>query len=329
MKTARMLGNCKVEIIDVPEPTPAENEVLVKVTASALCGSEMGALRSENPLETNVGHEVSGIIADPNGHPEWKAGDRVGVFTLQGCGDCRWCREGKDTYCADVATVEATHSEYVTSRANALVKLPDDVSNALAVLLCGDGLGVPYSATIRAGVQPGQVTCVTGCGPIGLGHVLLQAHLGAKPIAIEPTEARREFAKELGAWQVIDPTATDDLVGLLRSFCDGLGPDAWFECSGRQEALDWALDGVKPGGTIAQIGGGALNLNPSGLMTRNLTLFSTWVCHPGWYPDMLATCRNGLDIERLVTMKTSFENAQEAYSRFEQGLEGKVILNWD
>ena len=321
MKTVRMLGNRKVEVVDVPEPTPAENEVLVKVTASALCGSEMGGYHGPDAMETNGGHEVSGVIADPNGHPQWKEGDRVGVFTLQGCGDCHWCRQGKDTYCADIAIVSPTHSEYVTSRANAMVKLPDDVSNTLAALICGDGLGVPYSATVRAGVKSGQVTCVSGCGPIGLGHVMVQKHLGAWPIAIEPSETRRQFAKELGAWKVIDPTTTDDMVATLKDLPGGLGPDLWFEASGRQEALDWALSAIKPGGII--------NLNPSGLMTRNLTVFSTWVCHPGWYPEMLAACRSGLQMERLVTLETSYENAQEAYDRFDQGLEAKVILNWE
>ena len=60
-----------------------------------------------------------------------------------------------------------------------------------------------------------------------------------------------------------------------------------------------------------------------------MTIFGNWVSHPGWFPDMLAMYRNGLDIERLVTWETSFENAQEAYAGLEEGVQGKVILNWE
>ncbi len=329
MKAVRILGNKQVEIAEFPMPKPDENEVLVKVTASGVCGGEMHAFRGENAMDMNPGHEVSGIIADPNGHAQWEEGDRVGIFTLQGCGKCRWCRQGRDTFCAEVGTPSACHSQYITSRANAMVKLPDDVSAAVAVLLCGDGLGVPYGGTTRAGVRPGDVTCVFGCGPVGLGMVLVQRYLGAWPIAVEPVAARRELATRMGAWQTIDPTATDDLTGLLKELTDGVGPDACFECSGRQDTLDCAIDATKPEGIICQVGHGPQSLDPQKLIIkRNMTIFGNWVSHPGWYPDMLAMYRNGLDIERLMTMETSFENAQEAYAGLEQGLEGKVILHW-
>ncbi|HJN18352.1 MAG TPA: zinc-binding dehydrogenase, partial [Armatimonadota bacterium] len=272
MKAVHILGNKQVEIAEYPMPVPAENEVLVKVTASGVCGGEMHSFRGENAMDMNGGHEVSGIIADPNGHAQWEEGDRVGVFTLQGCGKCRWCRRGSDTFCAEVGTPSATHAQYITSRANAMVKLPDDVSAAVAVLLCGDGLGVPYGGTTRAGVGPGDVTCVFGCGPVGLGMVLVQKYLGAWPIAVEPIAKRRELAQRMGAWQTIDPTTTDDLVATLKDLTDGIGPDACFECSGRQDTLDCAVDATKPEGIICQVGHGPQTLDPQKLiMKRNMT----------------------------------------------------------
>jgi threonine dehydrogenase-like Zn-dependent dehydrogenase len=329
MKAVHILGNSKVEIAEYPMPEPKDNQVLVKVTASGICGGEMHGFRGEKAMDMNGGHEVAGIIADPNGHPQWEEGDRVGVFTLQGCGKCRWCRQGRDTFCAEVGTPSATHAEYITSRANAMVKLPDDVSFPVAVLLCGDGLGVPYGGTTRAGVQPCDVTCVFGCGPVGLGMVLVQRFLGAWPIAVEPIEHRRKLALKMGAWQTIDPTAEEDMVARLKEMTDGIGPDKCFEASGRQETLDWAIDATKPEGIICQVGHGKQSLDPQKLIIkRNMTIFGNWVSHPGWYPDMLAMYRNGLDIPRLVTLKTSYENAQEAYWRLSEGLEGKVILLW-
>lgn len=330
MKAVHLLGRGRVEIAEYPLPQPQADQVLVKVVASGICGGEMHGFRGPEPLAMNQGHEVSGIVADPNGHPQWQEGDRVGVFTLQGCGKCRWCRRGQDTFCAEVGGPSPAHAEYVVSRAHSLVKLPEDVSCSAAVLLCGDGLGVPFGATRRAGVRRGDVTCVFGCGPVGLGMVLVQAHLGAFPIAVEPIAHRRRLALKMGAWQTLDPTAEEDMVARMKEMTDGIGPDQCFEAAGRQDTLDWALDATKPEGVIVQVGHGPQRLDPQRLIVRrNLTLMGNWVAHPGWFPEMLALYRAGLDLERLITLETSFENAPEAYQRLSEGQEGKVILRWD
>ena len=330
MKAVHILGGGKVEIAEYPMPEPKENEVLVKVTASGVCGSEMGWVRGDNAMEMNAGHEVAGIVADPNGHPQWEEGDRVGVFTLQGCGKCRWCRAGQDTFCAEVGTPSATHAQYITSKANAMVKLPDDVSFPVAVLLCGDGLGVPYGASMRAGVERGLVTCVFGCGPVGLGMALLQAHLGAHVIAVEPSAPRRDLAMKMGAWQTIDPTAESDMVAKLKDMTDGIGPDKCFECAGRQDTLDIALDATRPEGVIVIVGGGKQSVDPQKLVIkRNMTMMGNWVAHPGWYPAMLEMYRDGLDIERLITATLSFEQAQEAYDEMLAATSGKIMLLWE
>jgi threonine dehydrogenase-like Zn-dependent dehydrogenase len=329
MEAVHILGNKRLEIGEFPRPTPREDQVLVRVMASGICGGEMHGFRGPEPQGMNGGHEVAGVIADPNRHPQWEEGDRVGVFVLQGCGKCRWCRQGKDTFCAEVGGGSPTHAEYCTARANALAKLPEDVSFPQAVMLCGDGLGVPYGSSIRAGVERGDVTCVFGCGPVGLGMVLVQSYLGAWPIAVEPVEHRRMLALKMGAWQTLDPNAETDMVARLKEMTDGIGPSACFEASGRQDTLDWAIDATMPEGVIVQVGHGKQSLDPQRLIVkRNLTIMGNWVAHPGWYPDMLGMVRCGLDLSRLITLETSYENAQDAFSRLEQGLEGKVMLLW-
>ena len=330
MRAVHLLGNGKVQIDEYPMPVPNENQVLVKVTASGVCGSEMGAVRSENGMDSNGGHEVAGVIADPNGHAQWEEGDRVGVFTLQGCGKCRWCRIGKDTFCAEVGTPSATHSQYTLSKAASMVKLPEDISFPVAVLLCGDGLGVPYGATVRSGLEAGEITCVFGCGPVGLGMVLVQAFLGAKVIAVEASKARRDLAMKMGAWQTIDPTATDDMVGLLKDMTDGWGVDKVYECAGRQETLDVAMDATKPEGIIVCVGHGKQSIDPQKLIIkRNMRMMGNWVAHPAWYGEMLRMYRNGLDVERLITGIFPFEDVQAAYDGMIDQTAGKVILSWE
>jgi threonine dehydrogenase-like Zn-dependent dehydrogenase len=329
MLTVKLLGNKRLEVGEAPDPKPAPDEVLIQVKASGICGGEMHGFRAEKGSGGNGGHEVAGVVADPNGHPQWAAGDEVVIFTLQGCGKCRWCRQGKDTFCKEVKIPRATHSQYTTSRATAMVKRPADIPFPLAVLLGGDGLGVPMGATWKAGVKPGDVTCVIGCGPVGLGMVMCQAYLGAKVIAVEPNPARRALALKLGAWQTLDPTAVPDPAQALRDMTEGVGPEKVFEASGRQESVDLYMNATAPEGVVVIVGHGKQQLDPQKLIIkRNLTVMGNWICHPALYPRMLSFARSGLEPQRLITGVYPYAQAQTAFERCEAGLEAKAILEW-
>lgn len=329
MQAVHFLGNGKVAIEEFPVPQPDEDQVLLRVMASGICGSELHSVRSEQGNAMNSGHEVCGVIEDPNGHPQWQKGDRVCVFTLQGCGVCQWCLQGKDTFCNNLKFMSPTHSQFCTSRARAMVKLPDDVPFEVGVLLGADGLGVPYGATMRAGVQCGDITCVFGCGPVGLGNVLVQSFLGAHVIAVEPSAARRDLALKLGAWQVLDPTAEEDLTAKLKDLCLGIGPDKCFECTGRQDTLDVAMNATRPEGVIVVIGHGKQSIDPQKLIIkRNLTMMGNWIAHPRYYPQMLQMWRDGLALDKLITAVYPYQEAQKGFDEMLNGTCGKVILSW-
>lgn len=327
MRGLKFLGDKKIEITDLPDPEVKEGDVLVKVKASAICGSEMGIYRSNQSLSGNPGHEVMGIVEDPNGSKRFRKGDRVGVFTIQGCGNCFWCLQGKPDFCANAGAISNAHSEFVVSKEAWLHPLSDDIDDATGVLLSGDGLGVPYGASSRANVVPGDVTCVFGVGPVGLGMTLVQTFIGARVIAIDINPVRLEFAQKMGAWKTINSKETDNLKALILEFTDGLGPNKCFECSGRQETLDLAIDVTMPEGLVAVIGHGEQRINPQRLIFRkNLKLMGNWVCHFSDFNGMLTMVRNGLQATRLVTNRFLLEQADIAYNRFSEGLEGKVIL---
>jgi len=333
MKGVRLLGNCQVQIADLPDPTPQPDEAVIRVTASGVCGSELGGFRGPKALPSNNGHEVAGIVEDPNGHTEWKAGDRVGVFTLQGCGECRWCRKGWDDLCPSVRPPKATHSQLTCSRARSLVRLDDledmEVDAPLAVLFFGDGMGVPFGASTRAQVGPGDITCVLGCGPVGLGMVLLQTFLGARVIAVEVNPVRLELAQEFGAWKTLNPSETDNIAQTLRDLTGGIGPQKCFEAAGRQETLDLALEATAPEGLIVQVGQGPIQLNPNKLIgKRNLTIKGNWICHPGECPRLLEMQRKGLRAERLITAAYPFTEAQQAFQEAADGKQAKIILTY-
>jgi propanol-preferring alcohol dehydrogenase len=327
MRGVKFLGNSSIEIAQLPDPKPGEGEVLVKVKASAICGSEMGQYRGANSMNGNPGHEVMGVIADPNGSKRFCEGDRVGVATIRGCGNCFWCLQGKPDFCNEAQGLNNVHSELVVSKEIWLHPLPDDIDDATGVLLSGDGLGVPYGASMRAGTNSGEVNCVFGVEPVGLGVTLVQTFLGARVIAVDVNPHRLNLAKHVGAWKTMNSAEINDLRSALLDLTGGLGPNKCFECCGKQETLDVALDVTIPEGIIMIIGGGKQSMNPQKLVFRkNLRVMGNWVCHFSDFNGMLEMVRNGLQATRIITNRFPLERADEAYKRFSEGMEGKVLL---
>ncbi|MBM4050879.1 MAG: hypothetical protein FJ279_37770, partial [Planctomycetes bacterium] len=185
MKAVQYLGNGKVTVKDYPDPKADGNKVLIQVKTSGICGSELHAYRGPKEHASNGGHEVAGVVLDAGTSKKVKAGDRVGVHAVWGCGNCRWCAQGQYTYCDTRSGLGGAHAELITAPDHCCLKLPDDVPDDVGVLLSGDGLGVPYHVSRRLGTRPRDFVLVIGAGPIGLGNILVQSYLGAEVIACD------------------------------------------------------------------------------------------------------------------------------------------------
>jgi len=342
MRGLKFLGNSKVEMADLPDPELGKGDMLVRVKASAICGSEVESYRPPGgiPWGGNPGHEVMGVVEDPNGSRRFHKGDRVGVATIQGCGECFWCLQGKQDFCKKAFVLRNAHSEYVVGKECWMQSVPDDIDDSLAVLLAGDGLGVPYGATIRSGLAAGETTCVFGAGPVGGAMVMIQTFLGARVIAIDINPLALERATKWGAWKTINPKETKDVKGAILDLTNGLGPNKSYDAAtGDQELFNLALEVTMPGGTVMTVAHGmhgidavrerlSFHVDPAKweFWGRNLCVRGNWACHFSDYADQLAMVRNGLQIGSLVTATYPLEQFEEAYRRFMGGQEGKVIL---
>ena len=328
MRGLRNMGNGKVKMVnDLPDPKPGKGQMLIRVKASAICGSELGSIRAKEASQGNSGHESMGIVEDPNGSRNFKKGQRVGVATLQGCGSCYWCDQGKPDFCAKVWVVGNTHAEYAVSSERWTFGLPEDISDVEGVLLGGDGLGVPWGAAKRGGVKAGDITCVLGCGAVGLGNLIVQRYLGARVIAVDLNPKRLALAEKLGAWRLIDTSKVSDLAEEMLKLTDGLGPDVCVEACGKQPTLDAAIKATKPEGCVVQCGHGAQTMNPQSLICRrNLKIVGNWVCHYYEVVEMIEAIHKGLRAREMVTGIYPLAEAQTAYDRFIAGDEGKVVL---
>lgn len=327
MRTARMLGHEQVDVIEVPDPTPAEGQVLVKIETSLLCGSEMHGYRGDKAAATNGGHEPAGTIVDASRSRRWREGQRVGIHAVWGCGECDWCARGIYTWCPNRSGCPGAHAELMAAPDHVLAPLPDDVSFEVGALLAGDGLGVPYHSSQRLPTRGGDTVAVIGCGPIGLGNVLLHSFRGARVIAIDRVPDRLAMAADCGATETIDGSQAEPLE-VIRELTSGRLAEGVVEATGRPEGFALALKLVGNGGTVACCGENrevTLNVG-SDLIRRDITVFGSWFFHFREFPEMLDLYRRGLAVDKLVTHRYPLADIGAAFADFAAGKVGKPAI---
>ena len=258
MKMARVPeANASFELVDVDIPEPGPGEVRVKVHACGVCHSDsltvMGAMGNDFPRAP--GHEVAGEIdAVGDGVRAWSAGDRVGVGWFGGCDfTCEACRRGDFISCENGQVpgiaYDGGYAEYMVAPAEALARIPDDLSDVdAAPLLCA---GITTFNALRTSVaRPGDLVAILGIG--GLGHLGIQyaVKMGFEVVAIARGEEKGPLAKELGAHHYVDSTTTDVAEALTALG----GAQVVLATVTVPDAMTPALGGLKPRGQLIVVG---------------------------------------------------------------------------
>jgi L-iditol 2-dehydrogenase len=327
VKSLHFVGNSRVEVIDVPEPTPTADQVVIDIKVSALCGSEMGVFRSPGGRDGNPGHEFAGEIVDTNGHDEFQVGDRVGAHVIVGCGTCDHCRTGNEIFCAHMLPSGYAHAERIAVSARHCLRIPDGMDWDTGVLVAGDAMGVAYHLTRRVGVVASDTVAVFGLGPVGLGVVALWSFLGARIIGVDMSPYRRKLAEKLGAWKTVE-AGKANTIARLRKLTAGAGPDTCLECTGRPEAVAAAFEAARQGGKLGLVGEqGQACFNPSrDLIHKELNVYGAWYFRLSEFPGMVELCRRGLKPRRVVTHRFPLEEAQRGYDLMAAQQCGKVLF---
>lgn len=330
MKTVQFMGNSRVEVREVSVPEPGPGEALVRIAASAICGSELPAVRRSEPPAPhyNTGHEMVGTVVQANRLSRIREGERVGIQVMIGCGRCYHCLLGNPKHCIQGERyLLNAHSEYIVAPEICLIPLPDELDWEAALLLCGDTLGTPYRALKRlGGVQARQTAAVFGCGPIGIGALTWLKYFGAYVIVSEPNPYRRELAARLGADLVLDPTMEDAVARIRKE--TGRGAELCLDCSEAPATLNAALDSACIWGRVGLVGEkSAATINPSEQAIRKeLTLVASWYFTAADFLEEVAFYRRGLDLTQVITHRYRLSEAPEAYVQFMAGSTGKVIF---
>jgi len=265
MKAAFRTPEGLYEIKEIDRPVPNADQVLIKIKASGICGSNLHSWRI--PLENlpwrptlgpEAGHEFAGEVVEVGENiTNLKVGDRVTVQTVIGCGKCYWCRVGQYHLCPDLGRarraggINTGFAEYSICPANMVYKIEDHVSYQEAALM--DCIAMGVHAVHRANLKGYQTIAVIGAGAIGLSTLAIAKIMGAKTIAIVKYDFQSEVAKKVGAWETINISRED--VNRVLELTDGIGVDIVFEAvGGRNPTIQLAAQLVRRGGTIAVIG---------------------------------------------------------------------------
>jgi threonine dehydrogenase-like Zn-dependent dehydrogenase len=337
-------GGRRVEHRDVPQPSPGYGQVLVRMRASTICGSDLRAIYREHLgsgpeayRDVVAGHEPCGEIVEVGpGCRRFTTGDRVVLYHIAGCGLCPDCRRGEMISCTSPLRAaygwqrDGGHADYLLAEESTCVPLPEPLTFLDgACVACG--FGTAYEALCRAGVSGNDAVLVTGLGPVGMAAGLLAQALGASPVVgVDVEPARRALAEKIGA--VTHTTDTTDSIDEIRRLTGGHGCEVSVDCSGSTAARALALAGTRRRGRCVLVGeGGRLEVDASPVLIHpQLTVLGSWVTSVGRMEELVERLvRWGLHPSRVVTDTFPLSDAADAYALADSGRAGKVGIVMD
>ena len=343
MKALLLTAPSTLAIVDFPTPAIADDEVLVRIHACGICGSDFhgwdgSSGRRQAPLI--MGHEASGeIVATGPRVEKWNAGDRVTFDSTIYCGVCHFCRQGQINLCENRRVVGVSPTEYkqhgafaefVAVPSRILYRLPDTLPFDQAAMI--EPVSIAVHAVQRIKIAATDTVVVVGSGMIGLLIVQALRWAGAKRIvAVDLAENRLTLARRLGATHTFNPS-TSDVAAEVARLTEGLGADAAFEVVGLTPTVNLAIAVLKRSGSCVLVG----NLSPKtqdfplqAVVTKEITVTGT-CSSAGEYPlclDLIA--RGVIDVKPMIETVAPLEDGAswfEKLSAKDGGKYMKVIL---
>lgn len=341
MMAAVMHKPYDIQLESLPVPEVQRNEVLVKVMAVGICGSDLhyyehgriGRYVVEKPII--LGHECAGIVvATGEDVTRFALNDRVAVEPGVTCGTCEMCKAGRYNLCPDVVflatpPVDGAFVQYIKIREDFLFPIPDELSFEEAALV--EPFSVGIHAANRASLQPGSTVAIMGMGPVGLMAVVAAKAFGARHIIVADLEPiRLEAALKLGATHAVNIKETDP-VEAIRKITREQGADVCFETAGNPKALQSALASARRGGKLVIVGlppQDEIPLNVPFIADNELDIYGVFR-YANTYPQGIEFLASGIsDVKALITDRYSLEQTKEAMERARTNKSGslKVVV---
>src|SRR5216683_7386423 len=321
MQAVQFLGDRQAIVHEKPDPIPQPGEVLVRMRAAAICGSDLHGYRrppaASPPSKWTPGHEPCGEVVELGREVQTvQSGERVLVYHRMGCGRCLQCRTGNSNICQTGmpslgGSRDGADAEYLAVPANRCYPIPDDMTWEDAVVISCQA-GTAYAPLRRLGASGRDSIAVIGLGPVGLCVTLLGKAMGARRVGLDPVPERRDLALRLGIDTALDPN-DPDATGTLKELTSG-GADGLVETSGRPEAHAKIVDYLRVTGEAAIVGLGSSqpSINPIAFFPKQLTLFASNL-YPEWMlPEIFAFVRrHNVPLSSMITHRAPLAEAPE------------------
>lgn len=324
MKAAVLRAPKDLVIEDVPVPKPGYGDVLVHISATAICGTDIGIYNGKTPVDYPriLGHESTGVVAEVGqGVTHLRAGDRVIMSPTSYCGVCRDCLSGYFNLCTNGGLFgrefDGTYAEYAKLAENRAFKLPDSIDAVEATTI--NVLSTVVYGQRKVSLFPGAAVVVIGEGPAGLLHTQLAKLRGAGPvIGVSRSAWKLDLAKShYGADYVLSDNVKEQVLELT----SGRGADFVIESAGSAATLNLATELVRPAGTILAFGITPPTISEFkaySLYYKDLTIVGSRAMQPIDWPSSIEMVRSGkFDLRAMITHRlplTDLEHAFELHS---------------
>lgn len=314
-----------LEFRDIPMPVPKDDEIVVKMKAVGVCGSDVhyysngriGDFVVDFPFI--LGHECAGVVTETgkNVH-HLKVGDQVALEPGVPCGICEMCRTGHYNLCPDVKFLatppyDGCLMDYMAFPAAYAYKLPSNISCVEGALL--EPLAIGINAALTGGVELGNTVLIFGAGCIGLVTLLAAKSCGASKVVVSDViPLRLETAEKMGA--IVVNSKEEDLHARIAEITEGKGVDIVLDCAGFSSTVADAVRLVRPAGKVVVVGMGTDEWNgiPFGPITSKEIAITSIFRYKNLYPTAIAAVESGkIDISGIVSRVYNFEDTPEAY----------------
>ncbi|WP_446744518.1 zinc-dependent dehydrogenase [Silvibacterium acidisoli] len=331
MRAAVYRGVNDVRVETVPVPAIGPDEVLIRVAACGICGTDLKKIHTGSHSAPRIfGHETAGTIAAVGERVQgFSVGDRVMVFHHIPCGHCYYCRKKTFAQCEVYKKVGCTagfepsgggFAEYVRVMdwivRRGLVKIPDGVPFEQAAFV--EPVNTCFKAVRNLALEPDETVLVIGQGPIGILLASLAAQTGAKVLTSDLFPERHRIAAEFGLRHPID-AGKEDVVAVAHAASEGRGADAVILAVGGNALIKTAMNAARPGGRVllfAQTQHGDAVIDPADICMEEKSLIGSYSASEEIQDEGAALVfdgyRNGFDLTRLVSHRFSLEDAVAA-----------------
>lgn len=341
MQVAELIAPHHFQMVQAPIREPGPGEVLVRVDAVGICGSDLhsyseGAV-GDTPCEYPqvLGHEPAGtVVRTGAGVTGWAPGDRAALEPAVYCYHCEFCRTGHHNVCEHIRFMSMPGDpgffrEYATLPAANLLAIPQSLGAAEATIV--EPLAVVLHSMGFAAVRPGDTAVVFGSGPIGLLTVIcLKLHGAGRVWAVEPVAHRREMAQQAGADAVLDPSEGDPVQEILRDTC-GRGVDVALDCATKNNTVNQCLHAARNAGRVVITGIPSevrLPIEFSPLRRKELTIYNVRRSNHESERALAFLLDHRSKFAALITHTRPLEKLPEAFEMVEHRSHGagKVIV---